>query len=303
MNVLVIGAGGQLGTEIRNVAQSDSTKKGKKIQYVYADIAASGDIRQIDITDEDAVMRLVKEVGPDVIVNCAAYTDVEKAQGNPEDADMLNHLAVASLSEAARENKAVMIHISTDYVFSGNSSVPYLPTDETSPLSVYGLSKLAGERAVVNSGCSYIILRTAWLYSPYGKNFVKTMLALTSEKEEIKVVADQIGSPTCARDLAEFIVGIIRDGKCDREGIYHFTNEGVCSWYDLAVAVNSIACNECEVLPCRTEDYPTVAPRPHYSVLDKTSLKQAFGVKIPHWRDSLEECLYEMLGLEILKDR
>ena len=289
--ILVTGANGQLGTEMRNLAAEHAD--WKDVRFIFTDIndVPGADTVKLDITDEEAVLDKVREENVDIIVNCAAYTDVEKAEGNPEIADMLNHLAVAWLADAASVCGATLIQISTDYVFGGDACEPYSETSETNPLGVYGVSKLAGERAVINSGCNYLIFRTAWLYSPYGKNFVKTMRRLTSEKESLNVVFDQTGSPTYARDLAELIFNVIETGQTGRSGIYHFTDEGVCSWYDFAKAICSKSGNVCDIRPCRSSEYPTRAERPHYSVLDKSLVRKTFGITIPYWTDSLDKCL------------
>ncbi|MGM9738392.1 MAG: dTDP-4-dehydrorhamnose reductase [Candidatus Cryptobacteroides sp.] len=292
--VLVTGSNGQLGIEIRKAAGRFSGKQGKSAcKYIFTDVNDLPGLETVhlDITDEDAVMAFMRSSRVDAVVNCAAYTDVEKAEGNPETADLLNHIAVAALAEAARECDAVMIHISTDYVFSGDACVPYSETDETSPSSVYGVTKLAGERAVVNSGCRYIIFRTAWLYSANGRNFVKTILKASGEKEHLDVVFDQVGSPTYAGDLAALIVRVLEKGMLDRQGIYHFTGEGVCSWYDFALEICGMSGRKCDVRPCHSAEFPSKVRRPHYSVLDKTLVKKTFGVSIPHWRTSLAECL------------
>lgn len=291
MNILVTGANGQLGLELRNFAA------GSRHHFIFTDISTVPGIETVylDITNRDAVRIIARSENVDVIVNCAAYTNVEKAEDDLAFADLLNHGAPENLAAVAVETGAALIHVSTDYVFGGDSSVPYREDDPKSPLGVYGSTKLAGELAVQNSGCKYIILRTAWLYSPYGKNFVKTMKLLTAEKESVKVVADQVGSPTYAADLAGLIGKILEDNLLDHTGVYHFTDEGVISWYDLAETVRAVCGNKGKVLPCRTEDYPTKAARPHYSVLDKTLVKETFGVEIPYWRDSLEACL-ERLG-------
>lgn len=292
--VLVTGANGQLGIEIRKAAGRFSGKQGKPAcKYIFTDVndLPGYETVRLDITDEDAVMAFMRTSRVDAVVNCAAYTDVEKAEGNPETADLLNHIAAAGLAEAARACDAVMIHISTDYVFSGDACEPYSESAETAPASVYGVSKLAGERAVVNSGCRYIIFRTAWLYSANGRNFVRTIRKASGEKDHLDVVFDQVGSPTYAGDLAALIVKVLEKGMMDRQGIYHFTDEGVCSWYDFAQAVCEMSGSACEVRPCHSSEFPSKVRRPHYSVLDKTLVKKTFGVAIPHWRTSLAECL------------
>lgn len=287
MNILVTGANGQLGREIRNASE------GSGHHFVFTDVSQAADVETVylDITNIDAVRIICGSEDIDVIVNCAAYTDVEKAESDLTFADLLNHTAAANLAEVAAERKATLIHVSTDYVFDGEANVPYKETDPPSPLGAYGMTKFAGEKSIVNSGCKYLIFRTAWLYSPYGKNFVKTMARLTGSNPTVKVVFDQVGTPTCAADLAGLIVRIISEGMLDRTGIYHFTDEGVISWYDLAVAVNRLCGHGCAVRPCHTDEFPAKARRPKYSVLDKTLVKETFGVEIPYWLDSLESCI------------
>lgn len=279
MNILVTGANGQLGMEMRNVSAGNADR------YIFTDVA------ELDITDADAVDRVIASEKVDVIVNCAAYTNVDKAEEDEHTADLINHRAVAILASAAAKYGATLIHISTDYVFDGLSCVPYKEDDVTSPIGAYGRTKLAGERAVIESGCRYLIFRTAWLYSPYGKNFVKTMMKLTAEKDSLSVVFDQVGTPTCAADLAALIYKVITDRMLDRQGIYHFSNEGVCSWYDFAVAIRDICGNACEIRPCHSCDFPSKAMRPSYSVLDKKLVKETFNASVPYWHDSLIQTL------------
>lgn len=276
MNILVTGANGQLGMEMRNVSA------GSADRYIFTDVA------ELDITDADAVDRVIASEKVDVIVNCAAYTNVDKAEEDEQTADLINHRAVAILASAAAKYDATLIHISTDYVFDGRSCVPYKEDDATSPTGAYGRTKLAGERAVIESGCKYLIFRTAWLYSPYGKNFVKTMMKLTAEKDSFSVVFDQVGTPTCAADLAALIYKVITERMLDREGIYHFSNEGVCSWYDFAVEIRNLCGNTCDIHPCHSDEFLSKVKRPHYSVLDKTKVKSTFGVIVSYWRDSLK---------------
>lgn len=287
MNILVTGANGQLGREIRNASA------GCGHRFIFTDVSQAPDLETIylDITNTDAVRIICRSEEVDVIVNCAAYTDVEKAESDLTFADLLNHTAPANLATVAAERGATLIHVSTDYVFDGEGNVPYRESDSPSPLGAYGMTKFAGERSVMNSGCKYMIFRTAWLYSPYGKNFVKTMVRLTGSNPSIKVVFDQIGSPTYAADLAGLIVRIISEGMLDRTGVYHFTDEGCISWYDLAVAVNRLCGHGCAVKPCHTGEFPTKARRPKYSVLDKSLVKDTFGITIPYWLDSLEACM------------
>lgn len=287
MNILVTGANGQLGREIRNASA------GSGHRFVFTDVSQAPGLETVylDITNADAVRITCCSEDIDVIVNCAAYTDVEKAESDIQFADLLNHTAAANLASVACERGATLIHVSTDYVFDGESNVPYKESDPPSPLGAYGVTKYAGERSVMNSGCKYLIFRTAWLYSPYGKNFVRTMARLTGTNPGLKVVFDQVGTPTYAADLAGLIVRIISEGMLDRTGVYHFTDEGCISWYDLAVAVNRLCGHSCQVTPCHTDEYPTKARRPRYSVLDKTLVKETFGITIPHWYDSLEACM------------
>lgn len=284
MNILVTGANGQLGREMQRLGDVSPNN------YLFTDVT------ELDITDAAAVLRAAEQTRADVIVNCAAYTDVERAEEDEAGADRLNHLAVKHLADAAAATGATLIHISTDYVFDGTAHTPYDEHSATAPLGVYGRTKLAGERAVEASGCSYLILRTAWLYSAHGKNFLKTMLRLTAERETLNVVFDQVGSPTYAGDLALAIFSVIEGGQYrGNEGTYHFSNEGVASWYDFAVEIAAAAGHDkCRIAPCRTSDYPTKAARPAYSVLDKTKFKTTFGIEIPHWRESMLYCLKNM---------
>lgn len=287
LNILITGANGQLGNEMRKL----SAQSGDN--YIFTDIA------ELDITDKDAVDRFVVLNNVDVIVNCAAYTNVEKAEDDEATADKINHRAAEILAQTAKKCDATLIHVSTDYVFDGRRNTPYTEDDTTTPLGAYGRTKLAGETAVAEAGCKYIIIRTAWLYSEFGNNFVKTMLRLTSERESVNVVSDQIGSPTYAGDLGSAIFDIIEHRKFEgNEGTYHFTDEGVCSWYDLAHETASIAGNKgCIINPCRTWEYPTKVSRPNYSVLDKSKFKATFGVAIPYWRESLAKCIMNIKNL------
>ena len=278
-NVLVTGANGQLGNEMRVVSQSQ-----EGIIYHFTDVA------ELDICDEEAVERFVSDNSIDCIVNCAAYTNVNKAEEDTVLCDKLNHLAPANLARVAARHGAALIHVSTDYVFNGEHYVPYKEDDTTCPNSVYGVTKLAGEEAIQALCPNAVIIRTAWLYSTFGNNFVKTMLRLGSERAELGVVFDQIGTPTYARDLARAIQCIINKGVVP--GVYHYSNEGVCSWYDFTKAIFALGgITACELKPLHTDEYPTPAARPHYSVLDKTKIKQTYGVEVPYWMDSLKECL------------
>lgn len=287
MNILVTGANGQLGTEMRNLAV------GSKNRYIFSDVnnVPGCETLNLDITNIDAVRIVARSEKVDLIVNCAAYTNVDKAEDDISFADLLNHTAPANLAQVALEMGATLIHVSTDYVFDGCASVPYREDDPKNPQGVYGATKLKGEMAIQKSGCRYLIFRTAWLYSPYGRNFVKTIRRITSENPSMKVVFDQVGTPTYAHDLAALIVKVIDDGMYDRQGIYHYSNEGVISWYDFAKAICSLSGNSCDIAPCHTEEFPSKASRPHYSVLDKTLVKETFGITIPHWAESLKDCI------------
>ena len=282
MNILVTGANGQLGNEMQRVAKTSSN------HYIFTDVA------QLDITDREAVLRAVKDNSIQVIVNCAAYTNVDKAEDDRATADLINNKAVENLAIAARENDATLIHISTDYVFKGDRCTPCREDWETDPLGVYGITKLAGEKSIERTGCRHIIIRTAWLYSPFGKNFVKTMQKLTAEKDSLKVVFDQVGTPTYAGDLADAIARIIETGQLGKQGIYHFSNEGVCSWYDFAREICELSGNTCNIQPCHSDEFPSKVKRPHFSVLDKTKIKDTFGIEVPYWKDSLKKCIREL---------
>ena len=262
--VLVTGANGQLGREMRRLGAASPN------EYTFTDI------EELDITDAAAVMQCVRGGGYDVILNCAAYTNVDRAEDDEAAAERINCDAVRNLAEAAERTGAVLFHISTDYVFGG-----------------YGRTKLHGEQAVAVSGCRAVIVRTAWLYSEYGNNFLKTMLRLTAERPELNVVFDQVGSPTYAGDLAIALFTIIEGGLYDgNEGVYHFSNEGVCSWYDFAVEIARAAGHDgCAIHPCHSDEFPSKVKRPAYSVLDKSKIRQTFGLDIPHWRESMEYCI------------
>lgn len=291
MKIVVTGALGQLGQEIMKLAA------GSEHEFVFTDIRATDNVSLLDITDVDAVDAFVgKDV--DVIVNCAAYTDVNKAESDEESARQINAAAAGILASAAAKADALLIHVSTDYVFDGTSTVPYREDCLPAPTGAYGRTKLEGERLVQESGCRYMIFRTAWLYSLSGRNFFLTMVNKTAELPQMKVVFDQTGTPTYAGDLAYLISHIIENGLLDRTGIYHYTDEGVCSWYDFAKEINSLVGHTCNVMPCRTEDYPTPARRPHYSVLDKAKVRETFGIEIPHWRDSLVMAVNEYMNTE-----
>lgn len=290
MNILVTGANGQLGNEMRIVSRQSADR------YVFTDVAdfPGNDTVHLDITDMEAVREAVSEYDIDFIVNCAAYTNVDKAEADIDACRLLNAKAPENLAVAMREKGGLLIHISTDYVFGGVVyDAPLNEDTPTSPTGVYGLTKLEGEEMIRRSGCRHIIIRTSWLYSEFGRNFLKTMLALTSSKPSLKVVNDQTGTPTYALDLASAIFDIIENRKAeDREGIYHYSNEGVCTWYEFARTIAEYAGNEeCVISPCTSEEYPSPVRRPSYSVLDKTRIKKAFGMSVPHWTDSLKKCL------------
>ena len=284
LNILITGANGQLGRSLQRLGGVSPHN------YICTDVA------ELDITDAGAVLRAVREQGIDVIVNCAAYTDVERAEDDEPTAELLNHKAAGNLAAAAKATGATLFHVSTDYVFDGTAHTPYTEDGTPSPLGAYGRTKLAGERAVMASGCRYLIFRTAWLYSEYGNNFLKTMLRLTSERDTLQVVFDQIGTPTYAGDLALALFSIIEAGRyAGNEGVYHFTNEGVCSWYDFATEIAAAAGHDkCRIIPCHTSEFPTKATRPAYSVLDKTKVKQTFQMDIPHWREAMLYCLEKL---------
>ena len=284
--ILVTGADGQLGREMQIAS------RGSRNRFIFTDIA--GEHERLDIIDPQAIADIVRENHVNVIVNCAAYTNVDKAETDPETANLLNNIAAGNLADAMKAVNGTLIHISTDYVFQGDRNIPCREDWPTEPLGVYGKTKLAGEKSIEATGCASIIIRTAWLYSPFGKNFVKTMRDLTSRRESLKVVFDQVGTPTYAGDLAEAICRIIETGQLDKTGIYHFSNEGVCSWFDFAKAICEMSGNTCDIRPCHSDEFPSPVARPHFSVLDKTKIKQTFGIRIPYWTDSLKRCIEEI---------
>ncbi len=280
MRVLVTGANGQLGSELRSLATAD---------YLFTDI------EELDICSEESVAEFIERNKIDRVVNCAAYTNVDRAEEEPEVAERVNTKAVAIMARVARRYDARLIHISTDYVFGGEGfDAPIKELTQPAPLGVYGRTKLLGERAIEESGCSYVVIRTSWLYSTYGKNFVKTILRLASEREELRVVSDQIGSPTYAKDLARVIVQICEAKDFDG-GVYHYSNRGAISWYDFARAIVEFSGAKCRVIPCTTAEYGAKAPRPAYSVLDTSKICKALGCEIPEWRASLEKCIKKMM--------
>ncbi|WP_072532072.1 dTDP-4-dehydrorhamnose reductase [Bacteroides ilei] len=281
-NILITGANGQLGNEMRLLAGEN-----EGYNYFFTDVA------ELDICDERAVMDFVACHQIDIIVNCAAYTAVDKAEDNQELCNRLNAVAPGFLAKAVATRNGYLVQVSTDYVFDGTAHIPYKEDQPTCPNSVYGVTKLAGEKEALKYCSNTMVIRTAWLYSTFGNNFVKTMIRLGKEKESLGVIFDQIGTPTYARDLASVIFAAINKGIVP--GIYHFSNEGVCSWYDFTKAIHRLAgITACHVKPLHTEDYPTKAVRPHYSVLDKTKIKETYGVEVPYWMDSLAECIEKL---------
>ena len=281
MNILVTGANGPLGCEMRRLGAVSPNN------YIFTDVA------ELDITNADAVMYVAKHYSIDAIINCAAYTNVDKAESDEATAELINATAVANLATAMKEVGGTLFHVSTDYVFGSEGNTPRTEDMPLNPLGVYGKTKLHGEQAILESGCKALIFRTAWLYSEFGNNFLKTMLRLTVEKEQLNVVFDQVGTPTYAGDLALAIFSIIEAGVYEgNEGIYHFSNEGVCSWYDFAVEIAAVAGNTgCRINPCHSSEFPSPVTRPPYSVLDKTKIKATFDIDIPHWRESMEYCI------------
>lgn len=296
MNILVTGANGQLGREMRIVARDS-----RKDHYIFTDVTDVEGLStsRLDMTDADAVRAIVRERNVRVIINCAAYTNVDAAECNLYAAELLNAKAPVVLAEVMREVGGLLIHISTDYVFGGDPyNTPCREDQRGTPTGVYGRTKLQGEEGIAASGCRYLIFRTAWLYSEFGKNFVKTMLKLTAEEPELKVVFDQVGTPTYALDLARALYNIIEERKYEgNEGVYHYSNEGVTSWYDFTRAIAHIAGhNTCNVKPCHSAEFPSPVKRPAFSVLDKTKFKTTFGLEVPYWVDSLNVCINNLLS-------
>ena len=313
MNILITGANGQLGNEMRILAQGSSDS------YIFTDVNQfeGVDTTYLDITDLDAVRHMVAEHRVGAIVNCAAYTNVDAAETNQDLAEKLNAEAPENLARAMKEVDGLLIHISTDYVFGQESyNRPCTEEQQGTPTGVYGLTKLHGEQRIIATGCHHVIIRTAWLYSEFGKNFCKTMLQLIATKPQLKVVFDQVGTPTYALDLAKAIAVIISDYKAhlqqptansqqpivySKSGIYHYSNEGVCSWYDFAKMIQQVASElithnselttHCNIQPCHSDEFPSPVTRPSYSVLDKTKIKSTFGVEVPYWTDSLRQCI------------
>ena len=296
MNILVTGANGQLGNEMRIIA------KDTDYNFVFTDVTVAEGVEttMLDITDIEAVRTIVKEKDIECIVNCAAYTNVDKAETDVDFCRLLNATAPKNLATVMKEVNGLLVHVSTDYVFGGDPyNVPCKEDQKGTPTGVYGMTKLEGEQNIISTECKHLIIRTAWLYSEFGKNFVKTMLNLTSTKPELKVVFDQAGTPTYAYDLAVAIKTMVDDyakeGFGDiysKTGIYHFSNEGVCSWFDFTKVIAEMAGNtECDIQPCHSNEFPSPVKRPAYSVLDKTKIKETYGLKIPYWTESLRTCI------------
>ncbi|MBO4739021.1 MAG: dTDP-4-dehydrorhamnose reductase [Bacteroidales bacterium] len=284
MKIAVLGAKGQLGRKI-----NDLSALYTQHSFVFADID------ELDITKQAEVEQFVAAQQPDVIINCAAYTAVDKAETDYDKAKLLNAVAVGYLANAAKQHNVFFVHVSTDYVFDGTNCRPYLPTDAPNPVSVYGATKLEGEKLFIASQCRGAIVRTSWLYSEYGNNFVKTMLRLGKEKPSLNVVCDQIGTPTYAGDLADAILQItMNNQQIKQQEIFHFSNNGVASWYDFAHTIMEMAALPCQVMPIRSSEYPTPAQRPFYSVFDKVKIAQMFQIAIPYWKDSLKVCIEKL---------
>lgn len=293
--VLVTGANGQLGNEMRIIA------KGREEEFLFTDVCEQDGVETLflDITDIEAVRRVVKEQNIGVIVNCAAYTNVDGAETDPSLAEELNAAAPENLAKAMKEAGGLLVHISTDYVFGKEPyNIPCREDQQGTPTGVYGLTKLQGEKRVMATGCNYVIIRTAWLYSEFGKNFCRTMMNLTATRQELKVVFDQAGTPTYAMDLAKAIITVISKFDGSQTGIYHYSNEGVCSWYDFAKMIAQYnGTTECDVQPCHSDEFPSTVKRPSYSVLDKTKIKSVFGVEVPYWTDSLKVCISNLKNI------
>ena len=317
MNILITGANGQLGNEMRLMAArcrqchpersegssflftdvTDASEESVAMLHKLAGAGVDVSTHKLDITDPEAIRAVVREEKIDAIVNCAAYTNVDAAEDNYALAELLNATAPGLLAAAMKDAGGLLVHVSTDYVFGGDPyNTPCREDQQGTPTGVYGLTKLHGEQAIQASGCQYVILRTAWLYSEFGKNFVRTMLRLTAEKPQLKVVFDQVGTPTYAGDLAAAIGVILDDyrSRLDREsyprtGIYHFSNEGVCSWYDFTKAIAALSGHDaCDIQPCHSDEFPSIVKRPAYSVLDKTKIKGTFSVRVPYWLEPLK---------------
>ena len=300
MNILVTGANGQLGNEMRLISKEMTD------HFIFTDVTEVEGLETtlLDITNLEAVKEVVKTHKVDCIVNCAAYTNVDKAETDVDFCRTLNAKAPQNLAIAMKEAGGLLIHVSTDYVFGGDPyNIPCREDQKGTPTGVYGLTKLEGEENIKAAGCDYVIIRTAWLYSEFGKNFVKTMLNLTATKPQLKVVFDQAGTPTYAYDLAKAIEVVLKDyakeqptSAYSKTGLYHFSNEGVCSWYDFTKTIAAMAGHtECDIQPCHSNEFPSPVKRPAYSVLDKTKIKETFGIRIPYWTDSLKVCIEHLI--------
>jgi dTDP-4-dehydrorhamnose reductase len=279
MNILVTGSCGQLGSALYRASA------GSLDNYIFTGA------EELDVTSLKAIRQVVEANKVRVIVNCAAFTNVVYAEEDPVTASLVNHKAVLNLATVAREVNAMLVHVSTDHVFNGDTCAPYREDAEANPLNVYGKTKLAGESSILQSGCKHIIIRTSWLYSENGNNFVKTMQRLMAARESVRVIVDQVGTPTYAGDLATLIYHVIEKNMLHKQGIYHFSNEGVCSWYDFAKAICEFSGSACDIQPYNSDEFPDKVKRPRFTALDKTKVKQAFGVQIPYWRDSLKVCI------------
>lgn len=291
-NVLVTGSNGQLGSEIKELVNEGGTLSGQESTFFFTDRET------LDITNFHAMEEFIDTNEIDIIINCAAYTAVDKAESDEYNADAINHVAVKDMAKLSKEKGLKLIHISTDYVFNGKNYMPYKEDDATAPNGVYGQTKLDGENAILEiAPKGAIIIRTSWVYSSYGANFVKTMLRLGKERQELGVIFDQVGTPTYARDLAQAILDILSHPELDSRAavqIYHYSNEGVLSWYDFAKEIMRMAKLTCQVNPIETKEYPTPAVRPHYSLLNKAKIKKEFNITIPYWKDSLDDCLRKL---------
>ena len=282
--VLIVGANGQLGRELKFLEPV--------LKKTFCFFTGKS---ELDITDRNELDSFVSSNQINIIINCAAYTNVDQAEDDKLNANLINYVAVDNLAQVAKQRNVFLIHISTDYVFDGSQNIPYTENVKTAPLGVYGATKLKGEQAIINAGCNYFIFRTSWLYSVYGNNFVKTMIRLTTEKDKINVVFDQVGTPTYAGDLATMLFSIIENEQLyNNSGIYHFSNEGVCSWYDFAKEISVEVGTTCDIQPCHSSEFPSKVTRPSFSVLDKTKLKQDFKYTIPYWKDSLAICINKL---------
>ena len=287
MNILVTGSNGQLGSEIK-----DLVTNYKDFNFFLRDLP------ELNICDAEALNTFIFNQNINAVINCAAYTAVDQAEEDVEIAEQVNSIGVLNLVNALKKVNGKLIHISTDYVFDGNSFLPYQELDELNPIGIYGETKRAGELVILNSSIDALVIRTSWLYSAYGNNFVKTMLKLGHERDELEVIFDQVGTPTYASDLAKTCLDILLDKSSENISmngkIYHYSNEGVTSWYDFAKAIMELGSIDCKVRPIETKDYPTPAKRPHFSVLNKTKIKKDFNIEIPYWRDSLDKCVEKL---------